>query len=154
MCDDDSKEDGVDNSVDGGDKHLTYLTQVVGCCLKARNKQNVCVDDGKEDGVDNSVDGGDKNPTYLTQVVSCSLKARSEQNACGQNVMISRSKLIGSANSTEMKNVLMAVSIDVSMIVLMDVLVMLMAVKKMVLIIVLAVLTSTSHISHKWLVVV
>eukprot|EP00957_Ditylum_brightwellii_P060698 4608301-Ditylum_brightwellii.AAC.1 len=79
---------GVDNSVDGGDKHLThltqvvgshlkprnggdkhltYLTQVAGCHLNARSEQNVCVDDGKEDGVDNSVDSGDKHLTYLTQ---------------------------------------------------------------------------------------
>eukprot|EP00957_Ditylum_brightwellii_P044442 3372175-Ditylum_brightwellii.AAC.1 len=33
---------GVGNSVDIGDKHLTNLTQVVGCCLKARREQNTC----------------------------------------------------------------------------------------------------------------
>eukprot|EP00957_Ditylum_brightwellii_P022646 1707918-Ditylum_brightwellii.AAC.1 len=33
---DDSKEDGVDKSIDSGDKYLTHLTQAVGCLLKAR----------------------------------------------------------------------------------------------------------------------
>ena len=36
------KEDGVDDSVDGGDNHLTYVTQVVDCHLKSRKEQNVC----------------------------------------------------------------------------------------------------------------
>eukprot|EP00957_Ditylum_brightwellii_P066889 5076730-Ditylum_brightwellii.AAC.1 len=58
---------GVEDSVDSGDKHLTHLTQVVGCHLNARSEQNVCVDDGKEDAVDNSVDSGDKHLTHLTQ---------------------------------------------------------------------------------------
>eukprot|EP00957_Ditylum_brightwellii_P162921 12406136-Ditylum_brightwellii.AAC.1 len=47
---------GVDNSVDSGDKHLTHLTQSVGCCLKAKSKQNTRVDDNKGDDADNSVD--------------------------------------------------------------------------------------------------
>eukprot|EP00957_Ditylum_brightwellii_P017491 1317897-Ditylum_brightwellii.AAC.1 len=67
---------GVDKSVDGGDKHLTHLTQAVGCCLKAKSEQSACVDDGKEDGVDYSVDSGDKYLTHLTQAVGCLLKAR------------------------------------------------------------------------------
>eukprot|EP00957_Ditylum_brightwellii_P014871 1121738-Ditylum_brightwellii.AAC.1 len=65
-----------------------------------RSKQNTCVDDVKEDVVDNGVDCGNKHLTHLTQVVVCCLK--------------------------EMKNVLIPVSMDVSMIVLMDVMVMLM----------------------------
>eukprot|EP00957_Ditylum_brightwellii_P079389 6036266-Ditylum_brightwellii.AAC.1 len=64
---DDDKEDVLNNSVDGGDKHLTHLTQAVGCCLKARSEQNMYVDDNKEDGVYNSVDGGVKHIKYLLQ---------------------------------------------------------------------------------------
>eukprot|EP00957_Ditylum_brightwellii_P094246 7175966-Ditylum_brightwellii.AAC.1 len=33
---------GVDDSVDGSDKHLTHLTQAVDCHLKMRMKQNTC----------------------------------------------------------------------------------------------------------------
>eukprot|EP00957_Ditylum_brightwellii_P112123 8549190-Ditylum_brightwellii.AAC.1 len=33
---------GVEDSVDGGDNHLTHLTQVVGCCLKPIKEQNAC----------------------------------------------------------------------------------------------------------------
>eukprot|EP00957_Ditylum_brightwellii_P173524 13211335-Ditylum_brightwellii.AAC.1 len=53
--------------------------------------------------VDNSIDGGHKHLTHLTQAVGCHLKAKREQNACGLNVMISRSELFGSANSTGAK---------------------------------------------------
>ena len=41
MCVDGSKEDGVDDSVDNDDKHLTHLTQAIGCHLKAKSEQNV-----------------------------------------------------------------------------------------------------------------
>eukprot|EP00957_Ditylum_brightwellii_P141146 10753216-Ditylum_brightwellii.AAC.1 len=47
---------GADDSVDGGDKHFTHLSQVVDCCLKERSKQNMRVDGNEEDSVDNSVD--------------------------------------------------------------------------------------------------
>eukprot|EP00957_Ditylum_brightwellii_P151112 11506801-Ditylum_brightwellii.AAC.1 len=65
---------GVDNDVDGADKHLTHLSQAVDCCLTDRSKQNkhvVCNkdddvnndgddgDDGDNDSVDNGVDNGD-----------------------------------------------------------------------------------------------
>eukprot|EP00957_Ditylum_brightwellii_P157980 12025090-Ditylum_brightwellii.AAC.1 len=76
---------GVDNSVDGGDKHLTHITKAVGCCLKERSKKNVRVDNDNENGVDNSVDFGDKHLTHLIQAVVCCLKARSKQNACIDN---------------------------------------------------------------------
>eukprot|EP00957_Ditylum_brightwellii_P062264 4724924-Ditylum_brightwellii.AAC.1 len=72
----------VDDSVDRGDKHLTHLTQAVGCHLKVKSKQNVCVDDNKEDSVDDSVDGGDKRLTHLTKAVDCCLNKRSKQNIC------------------------------------------------------------------------
>eukprot|EP00957_Ditylum_brightwellii_P067378 5115208-Ditylum_brightwellii.AAC.1 len=49
-----NKEDGVDDSVDIGDKNLTHLTQVIGCPLNLRSEKNACIDDGKEDGVDDS----------------------------------------------------------------------------------------------------
>ena len=35
---DDGKEDGVEDSADGGDNHLTHLTQAVDCCLKSREE--------------------------------------------------------------------------------------------------------------------
>eukprot|EP00957_Ditylum_brightwellii_P199546 15211418-Ditylum_brightwellii.AAC.1 len=54
-------------------------------------------------GVGDSADGGDKHLTHLTQAVDCLLKARMEQNMCGPNAMISRSELLGSANSTGAK---------------------------------------------------
>eukprot|EP00957_Ditylum_brightwellii_P042879 3246045-Ditylum_brightwellii.AAC.1 len=83
---------GVDGSVDGGDKHLTHLTQAVHCCLKARMEEKACslnamisrsvsfgsansTEDGVDDSVDDSVDGGHKHLTHLTQAVHCCLKA-------------------------------------------------------------------------------
>eukprot|EP00957_Ditylum_brightwellii_P057146 4330183-Ditylum_brightwellii.AAC.1 len=36
------KENGVEDSVDGGGKHLTHFTQVVDCFLKLRKEQNAC----------------------------------------------------------------------------------------------------------------
>eukprot|EP00957_Ditylum_brightwellii_P071586 5442908-Ditylum_brightwellii.AAC.1 len=57
-CVDDNNEDIVDDSDDGGDKHLTHLLQAVDCCLKERSNPKVCVDNGKE-GVDNSDDNSD-----------------------------------------------------------------------------------------------
>eukprot|EP00957_Ditylum_brightwellii_P063525 4821543-Ditylum_brightwellii.AAC.1 len=54
-------------------------------------------------GVDDSSDSGDKHLTYLTQAIGHYLKARREQNTCGPNMMISRSELFGSANSTDAK---------------------------------------------------
>eukprot|EP00957_Ditylum_brightwellii_P025737 1947362-Ditylum_brightwellii.AAC.1 len=79
----DSKEDRVDDSVAGDDKHLTHLTQEVSCCLKRRSEQTTCVDDSKEDGVDDSVAGSDK---YLKISQNWFiLRATSEQNACVDN---------------------------------------------------------------------
>eukprot|EP00957_Ditylum_brightwellii_P083968 6382515-Ditylum_brightwellii.AAC.1 len=76
MCVVGNKGNGVDNSVDnsegGADKHLTHLSQAVGCHLIERSKQIKCVDGDKDDGVDNndgdSDDGGDKHLTHLIQV--------------------------------------------------------------------------------------
>ena len=70
-CVDEGSNDGVDKSIDGDDKHLTHLTQDVGCCLKVRSEQMACVDEGKEDYVDNSVDDGDIHLTHLSQGVGC-----------------------------------------------------------------------------------
>eukprot|EP00957_Ditylum_brightwellii_P093363 7109258-Ditylum_brightwellii.AAC.1 len=53
---DGNKEDGVEDSVDGGDKHPSHLSPTVDCCLKERSKQTMCVDNNKEDGVEDSVD--------------------------------------------------------------------------------------------------
>eukprot|EP00957_Ditylum_brightwellii_P159567 12146776-Ditylum_brightwellii.AAC.1 len=43
-ADDDSVDNGVDNGVDssdvGANKHLTYLSQAVDCCLAKKCKQN------------------------------------------------------------------------------------------------------------------
>eukprot|EP00957_Ditylum_brightwellii_P076884 5843844-Ditylum_brightwellii.AAC.1 len=76
-CVDGDKDNVVDNSVgdsdDGGDTHLTHLSQGIDCCLMERSKQNGCVDDNNEDGVDSSVDGGDKHLTHLSQGVDCCL---------------------------------------------------------------------------------
>eukprot|EP00957_Ditylum_brightwellii_P013613 1027127-Ditylum_brightwellii.AAC.1 len=75
---------GVDDSGEGGDKHLTHLSQVVDCCLIERSKQNTCVasykDNGVEDSVDNSDDNGVKHLTHLLQGVDCCLMERSKQN--------------------------------------------------------------------------
>eukprot|EP00957_Ditylum_brightwellii_P167194 12727625-Ditylum_brightwellii.AAC.1 len=42
---DGNKDNGVDNSGDdsndGGDKYLTYLSQGGGCCLMTKSKQNM-----------------------------------------------------------------------------------------------------------------
>eukprot|EP00957_Ditylum_brightwellii_P121638 9276303-Ditylum_brightwellii.AAC.1 len=57
-CVDDDNGDGVDDSDDGADKHLTYLSQAVDCCLTERSGPKRCVNDGKE-GVDNSDDDSD-----------------------------------------------------------------------------------------------
>eukprot|EP00957_Ditylum_brightwellii_P042977 3255203-Ditylum_brightwellii.AAC.1 len=77
---------GVDDSDDGGDKHLTHLSPVVDSCLKERREQNKCVDDNKDDGIDNSVDdsagGGNKHLTHLSPVVDSCLKERREKNKC------------------------------------------------------------------------
>eukprot|EP00957_Ditylum_brightwellii_P021984 1658220-Ditylum_brightwellii.AAC.1 len=63
------EEDEVDNSdnnsVVGGDKHLTHLTKAVDCCLKERSKPNKCVDDKKDNSVEDSADGGDRHLTNL-----------------------------------------------------------------------------------------
>eukprot|EP00957_Ditylum_brightwellii_P184132 14025506-Ditylum_brightwellii.AAC.1 len=63
---DDDSGDGVDDSDDSGDKHLTHLSQAVDCHLTERNDPNMCVVDGKEgvdnndnDSADNIGDGGD-----------------------------------------------------------------------------------------------
>eukprot|EP00957_Ditylum_brightwellii_P187072 14247445-Ditylum_brightwellii.AAC.1 len=71
----DDNGDGVDNSDDGADKHLTHLSQAVDCYLTERSDQNGCVNDGKEgvdniddNSVDNIDDGGDMHLTHLTQV--------------------------------------------------------------------------------------
>eukprot|EP00957_Ditylum_brightwellii_P162351 12362010-Ditylum_brightwellii.AAC.1 len=74
-CVDDDNGDGVDNSDDGANKHLTHLSQAVDCCLTERSDPIGCANDGKE-GVDNSDDnsdgnsddGGDMHLTHLTQV--------------------------------------------------------------------------------------
>ena len=77
---------GVDNSVDGGDKHLTHLLQAVDCCLKQRSKQNKHVvgskDNGGNDSDDDSDDGGDKHLTHLLHAVDCCLTERSKQINC------------------------------------------------------------------------
>eukprot|EP00957_Ditylum_brightwellii_P065213 4945713-Ditylum_brightwellii.AAC.1 len=72
---DGGKEDGVDNSDDGANKHILHLSQVVDCCLTEKNDSNRCVNDGKEgvdnnddDSVDDSDDGGEMHLTHLTQV--------------------------------------------------------------------------------------
>eukprot|EP00957_Ditylum_brightwellii_P047302 3593639-Ditylum_brightwellii.AAC.1 len=61
---DDDNGDGVGDSDDGANKHLTHLLQVVDCCLTEKNDSNQCVNGGKEgddnnddDSVDNSDDG-------------------------------------------------------------------------------------------------
>eukprot|EP00957_Ditylum_brightwellii_P069336 5263765-Ditylum_brightwellii.AAC.1 len=48
--------DGVDNSDDSADKHLSHLSQAVDCCLTEKSDSNRCVNDCKE-GVDNNDDG-------------------------------------------------------------------------------------------------
>eukprot|EP00957_Ditylum_brightwellii_P186001 14161513-Ditylum_brightwellii.AAC.1 len=65
------KFNGIDDSGDGGDKHLINLSQVVDCCLMERSNPNSCVDDGKEgvdESADNSADDSYKRLTHLTQV--------------------------------------------------------------------------------------
>eukprot|EP00957_Ditylum_brightwellii_P002564 196782-Ditylum_brightwellii.AAC.1 len=87
---------GVNGVVDGGERHVTHLTQEVDCCLTTRKKQHTsgeCQDhevpnvmksrsvlyvsaklnDRKEDNetmllndIDNSVDGGDNHLTHLS----------------------------------------------------------------------------------------
>eukprot|EP00957_Ditylum_brightwellii_P081679 6213103-Ditylum_brightwellii.AAC.1 len=77
---------GVDNSDNGGDQHLTHLSQAVDCHLTERSKQNKCVDGNKDDGVNDSVDDsdddGDKQFTHLTKADDCCLMERSKQNKC------------------------------------------------------------------------
>eukprot|EP00957_Ditylum_brightwellii_P125257 9548046-Ditylum_brightwellii.AAC.1 len=46
---------GVDDSVDGADKHLTHLSQWVDCHLMERSKQNKHVVGNKDNGVDNGM---------------------------------------------------------------------------------------------------
>eukprot|EP00957_Ditylum_brightwellii_P011149 844396-Ditylum_brightwellii.AAC.2 len=81
---------GVDSGVNGGETHLTHLTQKVDCHLVQRMKQNaggkcqghgvlnvtksrslLCVNDSVdvvvEDGVDDDASGGETHLTYLTQ---------------------------------------------------------------------------------------
>eukprot|EP00957_Ditylum_brightwellii_P109835 8377588-Ditylum_brightwellii.AAC.1 len=93
-CVDVAKEDGVDGSIEGGENHLTHLTQEVDCCVKERKKQNMCglnltkirnvlydsaiSNEGKEVNetmlfydVDGSVDGGDN---HLTMMVLMAVK--------------------------------------------------------------------------------
>eukprot|EP00957_Ditylum_brightwellii_P029436 2224889-Ditylum_brightwellii.AAC.1 len=74
-CVDDDNGDGVNNSNDSVDKHLTHLSQAVDCCLTERNDPNGCVNDCKEgvdnnddDSIDNSDGGGDMHLVHLTQV--------------------------------------------------------------------------------------
>eukprot|EP00957_Ditylum_brightwellii_P027058 2045907-Ditylum_brightwellii.AAC.1 len=74
-CVDDDNGDGVDNSDDSADKHLTHLSPAVDCCLTERSDLNRCVNDSKEgvynnddDSVVDSDDGGDMHLTHLTQV--------------------------------------------------------------------------------------
>eukprot|EP00957_Ditylum_brightwellii_P077527 5890856-Ditylum_brightwellii.AAC.1 len=52
---DGNNENGIDKSVDGGDKHITNFSAGVDCCLKKRSKQNGHVDCHKENGVEDSV---------------------------------------------------------------------------------------------------
>eukprot|EP00957_Ditylum_brightwellii_P199535 15210821-Ditylum_brightwellii.AAC.1 len=66
---------GVNDSDDGGNKHLTHLSQAVDCHLTERSKWNKHVAGNKDNGVDNSVDdivensddGADKHLTHLSQ---------------------------------------------------------------------------------------
>eukprot|EP00957_Ditylum_brightwellii_P073219 5566349-Ditylum_brightwellii.AAC.1 len=58
----------VDNSVDGGDKHLTHLTQAVDCCLKARTEQNAC---GPNAMISRSELFGSTNPTSAKEDDEC-----------------------------------------------------------------------------------
>eukprot|EP00957_Ditylum_brightwellii_P053215 4034832-Ditylum_brightwellii.AAC.1 len=82
---------GVDDGVDGADKHLTHLSQAADCYLKERSKQSKHVvgneedgiDDVDDDGVDNSDDGANKHLTHLShllQAADCCLSERSKQN--------------------------------------------------------------------------
>eukprot|EP00957_Ditylum_brightwellii_P185697 14138532-Ditylum_brightwellii.AAC.1 len=101
-------EDSVEDSDDGGDKHLTHLTKSDDCCLMEKSKQNMCADDdngygvddsdnvrskqktcvvgNKSNGIDNSVDdsddGANKHLTHLSQVDDCHLTWRSKQIKC------------------------------------------------------------------------
>eukprot|EP00957_Ditylum_brightwellii_P064258 4876550-Ditylum_brightwellii.AAC.1 len=54
---------GVDDSDNGADKHLTHLSQGVGCHFTQRSKQNSLVvgkkDNDVDDGVDDSAEDGD-----------------------------------------------------------------------------------------------
>eukprot|EP00957_Ditylum_brightwellii_P177855 13546991-Ditylum_brightwellii.AAC.1 len=52
---DEDNGDGIDNSYDGANKHLTHLSQAVDCCLMERSKQNKHVIGDKDDDVDNNV---------------------------------------------------------------------------------------------------
>eukprot|EP00957_Ditylum_brightwellii_P056939 4316022-Ditylum_brightwellii.AAC.1 len=75
-CVADDNGDGVDNSDDGDNKHLTHPSKAVDCCLTERSDPHGCVNDGKEgvdnndddDSVDDSDGGGDMHLTHLTQV--------------------------------------------------------------------------------------
>eukprot|EP00957_Ditylum_brightwellii_P113318 8640478-Ditylum_brightwellii.AAC.1 len=70
MCVDGNKDNGVGNSDDSGDQHITHLSLVVDCHLMEKSKQNMCVDGNKDDGVsnnvDNSDDGANKHPIHLS----------------------------------------------------------------------------------------
>eukprot|EP00957_Ditylum_brightwellii_P049902 3782678-Ditylum_brightwellii.AAC.2 len=56
---DDDNGDGVGNSDDSANKHLTHLSQAVDCCLTERGMQNKHVDDDNGGGVGDSVDNSD-----------------------------------------------------------------------------------------------
>eukprot|EP00957_Ditylum_brightwellii_P112290 8561296-Ditylum_brightwellii.AAC.1 len=47
---------GIDDSVDGADKHLTHLSQAVNCHLTQRNKCNELAVCNKDNDVDDDVD--------------------------------------------------------------------------------------------------
>eukprot|EP00957_Ditylum_brightwellii_P085883 6533727-Ditylum_brightwellii.AAC.1 len=83
---DDGDDDSVEDSVDGAEGHLTYLSQVVDCCLTVRSKQNKHVVCNKDDNIDDVVDNdevygvedGDddcnnKHLAHLSQAMDCCL---------------------------------------------------------------------------------
>eukprot|EP00957_Ditylum_brightwellii_P170504 12978382-Ditylum_brightwellii.AAC.1 len=99
---------GVDNSAECANKHLTHLSQVADCCRTSRNEHNkhlVCnknydVDNGADNGdndsvgngdndcVDDGAEGADKHLEHLSQAADCCRTNRNKQNkhlVCNEN---------------------------------------------------------------------
>ena len=69
---DDDNGDGVDNSDDSANKHLTHFSQTVDCCLTERSMQNKHVVGNKDNGVDDSVDNSDDSANkQFTHLKNC-----------------------------------------------------------------------------------